>query len=103
MTVHVLCEGQHEDSSVLSFVRSFKQRTAFDHSKRTGRRLWQDGYYEHVVRHDEAAAAIARYVLENPVRAGLAQCPSAYEFCGSLTMTRDDLVHQPAWSSSRHR
>ena len=35
--------------------------------------LWQAGFHDHAVRHDESLKAIARYVIDNPIRAGLVQ------------------------------
>ncbi len=37
----------------------------------TGESLWQESYYDHVLRDDEEMARAVRYVLENPVRKGL--------------------------------
>ena len=36
-----------------------------------GRKLWQRGFHDHALRHDEDLIAVARYVVANPVRAGL--------------------------------
>jgi REP element-mobilizing transposase RayT len=36
-----------------------------------GERVWQAGYFDHAVRRDEEARAIARYIVANPLRAGL--------------------------------
>ena len=33
--------------------------------------LWQHGYHDHALRREEAVEPIARYVIENPVRAGI--------------------------------
>ena len=44
------------------------------------RYLWQDGYYERVLRSRHALETVVRYVLENPVRAGLASKPGDYPF-----------------------
>jgi putative transposase len=33
--------------------------------------LWQDGFHDHAIRREEDLRAIARYVVFNPVRAGL--------------------------------
>ncbi len=33
--------------------------------------LWQEGYHDHVLRRDEDVASVARYVVANPLRAGL--------------------------------
>lgn len=34
-------------------------------------RLWQDGFHDHVLRRDEDVRQVARYVVANPLRAGL--------------------------------
>ena len=34
-------------------------------------RVWQDGFFDHGVRRDEDLRAIARYIIANPLRAGL--------------------------------
>jgi putative transposase len=40
-------------------------------SKRAGRKLWQKGFYDHALRQEEDIKAIARYIVSNPLRAGL--------------------------------
>jgi REP-associated tyrosine transposase len=35
---------------------------------RPGERLWQRGYYEHIIRHGESLHDIRRYIVENPAR-----------------------------------
>ena len=51
-----------------SVVRSVKALS----SKRIGQRLWQKGFYDHALRRDEDTKEIARYIVANPLRAGLA-------------------------------
>ncbi|MDZ4140909.1 MAG: transposase [Methylotenera sp.] len=36
-----------------------------------GQPAWQTGYYDHALRKDEAIQNIARYIVANPIRAGL--------------------------------
>lgn len=36
--------------------------------------LWQDGYYDHLVREDETLSGLIRYIETNPVRKGLCAC-----------------------------
>ena len=36
-----------------------------------GERVWQAGYFDHAVRRDEEVRMIARYIVANPLRAGL--------------------------------
>ncbi len=49
------------------------------------RGLWQEGYYERVLRSDEATETVVRYVLDNPVRAGLVQRAEDYSFSGAMS------------------
>jgi hypothetical protein len=54
--------------------------------------LWQNGYFEHVIRDDEVTQIIAKYILENPVRRSLVKEPMDYLFSGSLVYRREQLV-----------
>ena len=45
--------------------------------------LWQAGYYDHCLRCDEDLLKQARYILENPVRAGIVQRPQDYPYSWS--------------------
>ena len=36
-------------------------------------RLWQDGYHDRAMRREEDLQAVARYIVANPLRAGLVQ------------------------------
>ena len=71
--VHLLIEGLRDDSDARKFIVKSKQCSAHAHAKEFGTRLWQPWGYEHVLRDDESAVTTARYILENPVRAGLAK------------------------------
>ncbi|WKZ12440.1 MAG: transposase [Gammaproteobacteria bacterium] len=63
-------------------MRLFKARSAGRINSRHGWRhpVWQRGYYDHAVRREENVAAIGRYIVLNPVRAGLVNCIAAYPF-----------------------
>ncbi len=47
-------------------------------------KLWQASYYDHVLRRDEDIAEVVGYILNNPVRAGLAASPSEYVYSWSV-------------------
>ena len=81
--VHLLIEAQADDSDCRAFIRRAKQFSGFYFKKRFGLSLWQRYGYEHVLRDDEATLAVARYIFNNPVRAGLANEPGEYPFLGS--------------------
>jgi REP element-mobilizing transposase RayT len=38
-----------------------------------GERIWQTGFHDHALRREEDLATLARYIVANPVRAGLVQ------------------------------
>jgi len=61
-------------------LRLLKGRSAVEINRQRGRRgaLWQDGYHDHAVRRDEDLTAIARYIVMNPVRAGLVKSVRDY-------------------------
>ena len=53
---------------------------------------WQEGSHEHVLRGDEDARHVARYIIENPVRAGLVTTPFQYPYLGSDVWTLGELI-----------
>lgn len=81
--VHLVVCGMGEASDLQAFMISCKKVTGFEYSRRHRRRLWQPSYYDRVLRDDESTEAVVRYVLENPVRAGLAKEIGEYPFAGS--------------------
>ena len=90
--LHGVCEVTSSDGSFVTFVSAFKQRSGFAFARQAGQRLWQESFFERHLRADEDMARVARYVLENPVRAGLAVRPQDYPYSGSGTMGLDDVL-----------
>jgi putative transposase len=91
--LHALVAGEHEAADVREFVRIFKQQTSFEWKRAHGTSLWQRGYFDHVLRDDEDTFVVARYIIENPVRAGLVASPPDYPYLGSLTVSVRDLFY----------
>lgn len=81
--VHLLVEGLAEDSDLCRFVSAVKQATAHWFVERYGCRLWQPGFYDHVLRDDDHLVAVVRYIVANPIRAGLSSAIGEYPFAGS--------------------
>ena len=79
----------------------FRQRSGFHFKQTAGESLWQDGFYEHVLRSDEAYLPIAAYVLANPIRAGLCETIDAYPFSGSDRYTMQQLTESIQALTSR--
>ena len=82
--VHLLVAGRC-DAPLVRFVQHFKQATGH-HSPG----LWQRSYYDHILRYEESAGNVARYIWGNPVRAGIVESALAYPYSGpSETMAGD--------------
>jgi putative transposase len=88
---HLLVEGTSAAADLRSFAARAKQTTGQTYARRARRLLWQERYYERVLRADEDARAVARYILENPVRAGL-RTPAEYPHLGSDVWNLEDLL-----------
>jgi putative transposase len=79
--LHLLVAGD-EWSSLPDFMRHFKQLSGYHYKQRTGQRLWQTSYWDHVLRFEEALEDVARYIWGNPVRAGIVTDHRDYEASG---------------------
>ena len=89
---HLLVEGVCNDSDFKRFAKMAKQRSGGLYAKTQHQRLWQEGYYDRVMREDDDPRALARYIVNNPVRACLVKAPAEYPFVGSDTWTLADLL-----------
>jgi putative transposase len=90
--VHVLATGKSDDSNLRDFVGRWKQQTGYAYRQREKVALWQGGFYEHVLRSEEDRATVIRYLLENPIRAGLVQNLRDYAYWGSGVCSREELL-----------
>lgn len=85
------------DNDLIRFIHRFKQQTGWWFRVRNEAgglkasptsavarpRLWQKSYHDHVLRRDEELGDVIRYVLENPVRAGLVASCDDYPYAWS--------------------
>lgn len=71
-----------EGGTLSSVLRRFKSRSARAVNAAVDRsgRLWQAGYHDRAVRREEDMRSLARYVIANPVRAGLCRHDCDYPF-----------------------
>jgi putative transposase len=104
--VHFLCEGLTPESRVLAFAHQFKQRTEFEHRRRTDAPLWQFKYYDHILRRAESKDMVAWYIWTNPVRKGLCAGPFDFPFSGSMTLPWNQkacptVSWLPPWKSAK--
>ncbi len=62
-------------SSLANVIREVKSRSARSFNRHTGRAgpLWQASFHDRALRREENVVAAARYVVANPLRAGLVE------------------------------
>ncbi len=87
--LHLLVEGS-EGSSKVPFMKRFKQLSGYRYRQRASRALWHRSYYDHVLRREEDLDAVAEYIWNNPVRAGLVQDREASSFSGPRELMGPD-------------
>ena len=80
---HLLVEGTTHGSDLRRFVKLAKQRSGAAYSIKAGKPLWQEGYHDRALRKDQDLRDVARYILENPVRAALVPHAADYPYSGS--------------------
>jgi len=96
--VHLVATGSRDDSDLKAFVARAKQFSGFEFSKRNGTRLWQRYGYERVLRNEESTDDLIRYIIANPIRAGLVSNVKDYPFWGSFVYSRDELLDFIHWA-----
>jgi REP element-mobilizing transposase RayT len=89
---HFLVQGNSESSDGHRLIRLGKQYAGYAYSAKYGQKLWQPWGFERVLRDDEDTSTVARYIVENPVRAGLTKTVLEYPFGGSQICELKDLV-----------
>jgi REP element-mobilizing transposase RayT len=70
-------KGGGDLSNVVGRVKSYSSRLVNQMTGSSGP-LWQPGFHDRALRAEEDLRAVARYVVMNPVRAGLAKSPRQY-------------------------
>jgi putative transposase len=90
--VHILFEATAAHSDLRRVMNAWKQNTGYAYRRATGYRLWQSGYYDHVLRQDEDRLRVMAYLLGNPIRAGLVTNVCDYPFWGSGIWSRNELI-----------
>jgi REP element-mobilizing transposase RayT len=77
---HLLVQGP----DIVDLVRLIKGRAAGPARQyESGRSLWQRSFHDHGLRQQESVERIAQYIFENPVRSGLVESATDYQWSGS--------------------
>jgi putative transposase len=90
--LHVLVEGGCADPDVATCIARFRQLSGYGYRQRCRGWLWQEGYYDYVLRKEDDTFGVARYIIANPVRAGLCDDARKYPHVGSSRYSLDELV-----------
>jgi len=101
--VHLLVAGRSVTASLLRFVTLAKQQSGHWFAAWSEQRLWQTGFYDHVLRDEEATIAVVRYIFANPVRAGLTRGIGEYPFAGSAVFSIAEICECVQMWSGRSR
>lgn len=64
-----------DKQSLNQVVKRFKGRSAQAINRHLARQgaVWEEGYHDHLIREEEDLQAVARYIVANPLRAGLVE------------------------------
>ena len=67
---------------IAEVVRRVKGKSAYAINRHRGyhAKVWQKGFHDHAIRKEEDIKAIARYIIANPLRAGLVDNIGDYPF-----------------------
>ena len=90
--VHLVVEGRTESSDLKRFAKMAKQRSGAQFARTARRPLWQEGYFDRVLRESDDIRGVVRYILENPIRAGIAERVEDYPYLGSDKWTPAEIL-----------
>lgn len=90
--LHILAVGTGASSSLPALAVQFKRASGYGYARVHGRRLWQKNYWDRVLRSDAAMLSAMRYILQNPVRAGLVTSGLTYPWSGSQWGALEDIL-----------
>nr|WP_256206399.1 transposase [Pseudomonas sp. CF161] len=76
--IHWLFELQARSLGVVMCPLKSRSSLSLNHTTHSHGHVWQKGYHQRAVRQDEDLKTIARYIIFNPVRAGLARRVGEY-------------------------
>jgi len=79
--LHWLVEpaGGSTPAGLMKSLKGYSARRINDLLGRSGR-IWQPGFHDHAVREEEDLRVLTRYVVANPVRAGIVDDIGSYPF-----------------------
>ncbi|MDP2321978.1 MAG: transposase [Acidobacteriota bacterium] len=108
--VHAQIAAQATSANARTFFNRWRQWTGFRWKQLRGFPLWQDGYWDYVLRQDEEPFRISAYIGNNPVRARLVSTVLEYPYIGSSEYSLPHLAEaartsltEPRWRHGRRQ
>ncbi len=84
--VHILALGASDESNAIRFMQRFKQSTGYRFKRARWEYLWQHSFFDRVIRRGEDPIVVARYIVENPIRAGLIDADGTWPYSGGTLL-----------------
>jgi REP element-mobilizing transposase RayT len=75
--------GDRPMSVAVNNVKSYSAKTVNRYLQRTGA-VWQRGFYDRAIRREDDLVAVARYIVANPLRAGIVSSLGDYPHWDSI-------------------
>ena len=79
------CGDEGDICKSVARVKSISAHAVNKHLHRTGK-LWQSSFHDHAIRKEEDIVHVARYIVANPLRAGLVKSLADYPFWYAVWM-----------------
>jgi REP-associated tyrosine transposase len=90
--LHLVVNGLRDNSDLKAFEKAAKQYAGYYYKQSWRMQLWQRYGHDRIIRDDPEFIDCVRYVVENPVKAGLVADARSYPFSGSGRWSLDELV-----------
>jgi putative transposase len=83
-----------DQNSLSIIMQRFKSITTkqINITSHQSKKIWQSGFYDHAIREQESIKDVARYLLNNPVRAGLVKNVNDYPYWNTQWPSDDGLI-----------
>jgi hypothetical protein len=95
--LHALVAGSTERADPMRFAKIFRRKAAYHYRLQRGVRLWQEGFFDKVLREHDATFEVVSYIIANPVRAGLCVDAMSYPYSGSTRYSLEEIATSVAW------
>jgi REP element-mobilizing transposase RayT len=100
---HALVQGTRDDAALKGMMHRWKQATGYWWKQRGHTSsLWQEGFFDRIMREKDLTEAVVHYIVANPLRAGLVTDIHDYSLIGSGSYDVDALMAaaldwEPTW------